>query len=278
MEKNFMTIPSTTTKTNAGAKGLFDLSGKVTVITGGNSGIGLGFARGIAKQGGDISIWARSAEKMAKAKTELEGYGVKVTTVPVDVGSEEQVIAAYEQVMKDHGRVDCVIANAGLPPTSRSLLDMTTEQWHDLLAINMHGAFYTLREGARQMVKRAAAGEPGGSLVFCGSLSMFQGLPGKQNYAAAKAGIGAVIRCMAVEFGKYGIRANTIAPGYIKTEMMGPLDELSPVDNYMIPKIPMARPGYATDFEGIAAYLCSDASSFHSGDTIVIDGADMINY
>lgn len=257
-------------------KGLFDLSGKVTVITGGNSGIGLGFARGIAKQGGEISIWARSAEKMAKAKAELEGYGVKVSTIAVDVGNEQEVIAAYDKVLAEHGRLDCVVANAGLPPTSRSLLDMTTEEYHGLLNINMHGAFYTLREGARHMVKRAEAGEPGGSLIFCGSLSMFQGLPGKQNYAAAKAGIGAAIRCMAVEFAKFGIRANSVAPGYIKTEMMGPLDELSDVDKYMVSKIPAARPGYAADFEGVAAYLASDASSFHTGDTLVIDGASMI--
>lgn len=260
------------------SKGLFDLSGKVAVVTGGNSGLGLGFARGIAKQGGDISIWARNAEKNAKAKAELESYGVKVTTQQVDVSSEQEVIAAFAQVIADHGRIDCVIANAGLPPTSRSLLDMTTEQWHGLLAINMHGAFYTLREGAKHMVKRAEAGEPGGSLIFCGSGSMFQGLPGKENYAAAKAGIGAVIRCMAVEFAKYGIRANTVAPGFIKTEMMGPLDVMTPVDQYMAAKIPMARPGYAADFEGIAAYLASDASSFHTGDTIVIDGAALIAF
>lgn len=260
------------------SKGLFDLSGKVTVVTGGNSGLGLGFARGIAKQGGDISIWARSQEKMAKAKTELEQYGVRVSTLAVDVSSEQEIIAAYDQVLAEHGRLDCVIANAGLPPTSRSLLDMTTEQYHGLLNINMHGAFYTLREGARHMVKRAEAGEPGGSLIFCGSMSIFQGLPGKQNYAAAKAGIAAAVRCMAVEFAKYGIRANTVAPGYIKTEMMGPLDQMSDIDKYMSSKIPMARPGYATDFEGIAAYLASDASSYHTGDTIVIDGADVIAF
>lgn len=258
------------------AKGLFDLSGKVTVVTGGNSGIGLGFARGIAKQGGDLVIWGRSEEKNAKAKAELESHGVNVTTRSVDVSSEDAVIKAYEQVMHDHGRVDCVFANAGIPPTSKSTLDMTTEQWHGLLNISLHGAFYTLREGARLMVRRAEAGEHGGSLVFCGSLSMFQGLPGKGNYAAAKAGMGAVVRGMAVEFGKYGIRANTIAPGYIKTEMMGDLDEMTPIDQYMASKTPISRPGYAADFEGIAAYLCSDASSFHTGDTIVIDGASLI--
>ncbi len=259
------------------SRGLFDLSGKVTLVTGGNGGLGLGFARGIAKQGGDLEIWGRSAEKNAAAKAELESLGVRVATRQVDVSSEEQVIAGYEALMGEFGRIDCVIANSGIPPNANSVLEMTTEEYHGLLNINMHGAFYTLREGARQMVKRAEAGEPGGSLVFCGSLSMFRGIPGKQNYAAAKAGIGAVIRCMAVEFGKHGIRANSIAPGYIKTEMTGSDEELSPIDQYFASKTPVPRPGYPSDFEGIAAYLASDASSFHTGDTIVIDGASLIN-
>ena len=88
--------------------------------------------------------------------------------------------------------------------------------------------------------------------------------------------MGAAIRCMAVEFGKYGIRANTVAPGYIKTGMTGE-GELSQLDKYFASKTPIPRPGYPADFEGIAAYLCSDASSFHTGDTIVIDGASLIN-
>jgi NAD(P)-dependent dehydrogenase (short-subunit alcohol dehydrogenase family) len=258
------------------AKGLFDLTGKVAVITGGNSGIGLGFARGIAKQGGDIAIWARSAEKNAKAKAELEAYGVRVETRQVDVSSEQEVIDAYAEHIDTFGRVDSVFANSGLPPTGNSVLTMKTEDYHGLLAVNMHGAFYTLREGARHMVARAEAGEPGGSLIFCGSLSMFQGLPGKGNYAAAKAGMGAMIRCMAAEFGKFGIRANSIAPGYIKTEMTGSDAEWSPIDKHFASKTPIPRPGYPSDFEGIAAYLASDASSWHTADTIVIDGAALI--
>ena len=257
-------------------RGLFDLDGKVTVVTGGNSGLGLGFARGIAKQGGSLAIWARSAEKNAAAKKELETYGVRVETRQVDVSSEEQVVAAYEALLTDFGRVDCVIANSGIPGMSRSILDLSTEDYHQLININMHGAFYTLREGARRMVKRAEAGEPGGSLVFCGSLSMFVGLAGKGHYAAAKGAMGAMIRSMAVEFGKYGIRANSVAPGYIKTEMTG-TGELSPIDKHFAGKTPIPRPGYPADFEAIAAYLASDASSFHSGDTIVIDGAYLVN-
>ena len=95
--------------------------------------------------------------------------------------------------------------------------------------------------------------------------------------ADVMSGIGALIRCMAVELGKYGIRANSIAPGYIKTEMTGSAEELSPIDQYFAAKSPIPRPGYPADFEAIAAYLACDASAFHSGDTIVIDGASLIN-
>lgn len=258
------------------AKGLFDLTGKVTVITGGNSGLGLGFARGIARQGGSIAIWARNEEKNAEAKKELEAFGVKVTTHKVDVSSEAQTIAGYEEVMKAYGRVDCVIANAGLPPPqTRSMLDLSTKEFKDFLDVSLTGAYLTLREGARLMVKRAEAGDIGGSLVFCGSLSMFKGLAGKPSYAGAKGGMGAIVRSMAVEFGKYGIRANSIAPGYIKTGMTG-TGELSALDKFMLIKNAIPRPGYMADFEGIAAYLASDASSFHTGDTITIDGGCMV--
>lgn len=259
------------------SKNLFDLSGKVALVTGGNGGLGLGFARGIAKQGGDLVIWGRSAAKNAAAQRELEAFGVRVATRQVDVSSEEQIVEGYAALMADFGRIDCVIANSGIPATTRSILDTTSEEYHSLLNVNMHGAFFTLREGARHMVKRAEAGEPGGSLVFCSSLSNFQGIPGKGQYAAAKAGIGALIRCMAVELGKYGIRANSVAPGYIKTEMTGSAAELSPIDQYFAAKSPIPRPGYPADFEAIAAYLACDASSFHSGDTIVIDGGSLIN-
>ena len=258
------------------AKSLFDLKGKVTVVTGGNGGIGLGFARGIAKQGGDLAIWARNADRNAAAKKELESFGVRVTTRQVDVASEKDVAAAFDDLIKDMGRVDCVFANSGIAarPGIQSIIDLTTEEYHELININLHGAYYTLREGARHMVNRAKAGEPGGSLVHCGSLSMFVGLKGKEHYAGSKAALGAMIRCMAVELGQYGIRANVIAPGYIKTGLTGAATDQ--VDKFFASTTPVPRVGLPADFEGIAAYLASDASSFHSGDTIVIDGAYLV--
>ena len=258
--------------------GLFELNNKVALITGGNSGIGLGFARGIARQGGTVEIWGRNSEKNAKAKVELEALGARISARIVDVTDENAVAAGYEALLAEHGRVDFVLANSGRGSRNYggNITTMTSEEWHDLLATNMHGAFYTLREGARAMVKRAEAGEPGGSLVFCGSLSMFHGVGGIDNYAASKGGMGAVIRTMAAELGRYRIRCNTVAPGYIMTDITGDGEQAAQIEAFFASKTPVPRAGQPEDFEGIAAYLCSDASSFHTGDTIVIDGGSLI--
>jgi NAD(P)-dependent dehydrogenase (short-subunit alcohol dehydrogenase family) len=257
------------------AKGLFDCTGKVTMVTGGNGGIGLGFAMGVAKMGGDIAIWARNEEKNAAAKAELLEAGAgRVETYVVDVSTEEAIVAGYAQLMKDFGRLDCVFANSGASPRYDSVFDMPTSHWHEFQNVALHGAFFTLREGARLMVERAKDGEPGGSLVACGSGSLYQGLAGKMEYAASKCGTAAVIRALAVELGQYNIRANIVAPGLIITPMMG--DREGPAAQYLTgqyaPQTPIRRVGYPEDFEGIGAYLCSDASSFMTGETVYLDG------
>jgi NAD(P)-dependent dehydrogenase (short-subunit alcohol dehydrogenase family) len=260
-------------------KELFDLTGKVTLVTGGNSGLGLGFARGIARQGGDLVIWGRSAEKNAAARRELESLGAKVFTRIVDVSSEQAVIEGVAAALDDCKRVDCVIANAGISTPAPSVLDLTTAAYHELLAVSLHGAFYTLREGARHMVRRARDGDPGGSLIATGSLSQFIGTPGLEHYAAAKSGVGGIIRSMALELGKHGIRANVIAAGYTRTDIGRgrPADRQAAAEAYFAAGTPMGRIGEPDDFEGIAAYLASDAARYHTGDTIVIDGGYLIN-
>ncbi len=259
------------------AKTLFDCRGKVTLVTGGNGGIGLGFAMGVAKQGGDIAIWARNVEKNAAAKAQLLAAGAgRVEAYQVDVSTEAAIIDGYAKLMADFGRIDCVFANSGGAPGYNSVFDMPSEKWHEFLDVALHGAFFTLREGARHMVARAEAGEPGGSLVACGSLSLFQGLPGKQNYAASKSGVAAIIRCMAVEFGKYAIRANVVAPGLIMTPMMGGEANEKALAGMFGPQVPLQRVGYPEDFEGVGAFLASDASSFMTGDTLTIDGGYMV--
>jgi NAD(P)-dependent dehydrogenase (short-subunit alcohol dehydrogenase family) len=260
-------------------KRLFDCTGKVTMVTGGNGGIGFGFAMGCAKMGGDIAIWARNEAKNAAAKAQLLEAGAgRVETYVVDVSTEEAVLAGYDQLMRDFGRIDCVFANSGASPKYNSVFDMPTSHWHEFQAVAMHGAFFTLREGARHMKARAVAGERGGSLVGCGSLSLFQGLPGKMEYAASKCAVAAVIRALAVELGEFGIRANVVAPGLIITPMMGDADgpAAKHLEGVYGPQIPLKCLGAPEDFEGVGAYLCSDASSFLTGETITIDGGYMV--
>ena len=239
------------------------------MVTGGNGGIGLGFAKGCAQMGGDIAIWARNAEKNAAAKAELLEAGAgRVETYIVDVSSEDAIIDGYAQLMADFGRLDCVFANSG----AAAALQIGVRHADASTGTNSRRSRCTARSSpcakARgMMVERAKAGEPGGSLVACGSGSLYQGLPGKMEYAASKCGAEAVIRCLAVELGEYGIRANVVAPGLIITPMMGPDPDAGGqgAQRHLRPADADARVwAIGTDFEGIGAYLCSDASSFMS--------------
>ena len=259
-------------------RSLFDLAGKVVLVTGGNSGIGLGFARGVARQGATVEIWARDQARNDAAIAELEAFGGTVSARSVDVSARDAIVAGYDALIAQHGRIDCVFANAGRPSRNMtgSSLEIDEAEWHDLLATSLHGAFFTLQEGARRNVARAHAGDPGGRQEFCGRLSMFHGVGGIANYAAAKGAGGAIIRTLAVELGQHGIRANTIAPGFIMTGMMQGMGEDHPIVQHFASKAPIHRAGDPADFEGIAAYLASDASAFHTGDTIVIDGGALV--
>ena len=255
----------------------WDMTGKVVVITGGNSGIGLGFARGIAKAGGDVVIWGRRAEKNEQAAAELRTLGARVLAQAVDVSNESAVIAAMAEAVARMGRVDGVIANAGIMTAARSFTEMTGEFYQQLIAINQFGAFYTAREGARHMKARAEAGDPGGSIVFCASLSALTGSIAMQHYNASKGAMAAMARGIAVEMGKYGIRCNTVCPGYTISDTVKDPGPGTPLGDQVRERNPMGRFGTAEDFEGVGVYFMSDASRFHTGDLVKIDGGWMAN-
>ena len=259
------------------AKGLFDLTGKVAIVTGGNSGLGLGFARGLAKQGCAVAIWGRDAAKLDKARQELESYGVKVSARQVEVALEQEVIDGFKAAIEEFGRIDCAIANAGTSTVS-PIIDMTTAMYDDMINVAQRGAFFTLREAGRHMVERAKRGDTGGALIACGSLSNFLANPQGGHYGAAKSAVAAMIRTLAVELGPYGIRANVISVGYVPTDLTRDNNvDLAPWHEKFIADTPLHRLGRVEDVEGAAAYLASDAASFHTGDTIVIDGGCLIN-
>lgn len=208
----------------------------------------------------------------------LKDLGAKrVHVETVDVANEAEVAGAMASTLAAMGRIDCVFANAGYQDKAPSFPDMTSEMYHNLLNVNLHGAFYTLRAATAHMRDRALAGDPGGSVVVCGSLTIFQGRQGLEHYAAAKGALAAMINSIAVEMGQYQVRANMIAPGFILTGMTDDNPQTAGMIKHFSAITPLKRPGYLTDIEGPAAYLASDASSFHTGDVLVIDGGRRIN-
>lgn len=255
----------------------FDLSGKVALVTGANNGLGFAFARGIAKAGGDLVIWGRRAERNEEAAVELRKEGVRVLAQSVDVADESQVCEAMVEAVRELGRLDCVIANAGISTRPSAFHELSSEMWHELLAVNLHGAFYTLREGVRHMVARAEAGDPGGSLIVCGSLAALIGVPRMEHYGAAKGALAAVVRSIASEYGDRGIRANMVAPGYFESSLARDPEVVAARAEQMRLRNPIPRAGRPEDLEGIVVYLMSDASRYHTGDVIVIDGGSLIS-
>jgi NAD(P)-dependent dehydrogenase (short-subunit alcohol dehydrogenase family) len=249
----------------------FDLTGKVALITGGNGGIGLGMAEGLAAAGAKVVIWGQNPDKNAKAEEALKAYGGEVLVRQVDVGDEAAVVAETAHALATFGRLDFVAANAGVGGGA-PFDEMTTEAWHRVTRINLDSVFWTFREAAKHMIARAKDGDPGGSLLVTSSTSAIHGAPRNQAYASTKAGVQAMIRGLAVEYARYGIRANAVLPGWIRSDMTARAQAWDKFNDQVIGRVPMRRWGDPEDFSGLAVYLASDASRFHTGDSMVIDG------
>ena len=247
----------------------FDLTGKVAVVTGGNGGIGLVFARALAAAGADVSIWGTNPEKNAAAEKELQAINSSASAVQCNVAEEAQVEECMASVIERYGRIDGCFPNAGIgTQNQKPFFEHSNEDWHSVLDVNLTGVFFTLRAATRQMVEQ---GE-GGSLVLTSSGTAIQGSAKGQAYAASKGAMLAMMMGLSVEMARYGITSNAIIPGWIETDMTAGLfgwDKF--VDNVM-PRIPMRRWGQPDDFGAIAVYLMSEASRWHTGDVIKIDG------
>jgi hypothetical protein len=248
----------------------FDLSGKVALITGGNGGIGFGMARAVAEAGADVAIWGTNASKNEAAQAHLEKTGRKIVALQCDVADERAVEAAFAETLARLGRVDGCFANAGVAGLGKiaSFTQMSADEWSRVLKVNLDGAFYTFRAAARHMVERG----DGGVLVGTASLAAIEGAARNEHYAATKGGLISMIRALSVEFARFGIRANAILPGWIETDMTANAIGNEKFSANVLPRIPMRRWGTGEDFGGIAVYLMSPASAYHTGDTFLIDG------
>ena len=250
------------------AKGRFDLTGKVALVTGGNSGIGLGFAEALAEAGAGVCVWGTNESKNAAAEEKLKQYGGQVSAMRCDVGDQAQVRDSFAKVLETFGRVDSCFANAGVGGGGKSFLDLTLEDWHRVFRVNMDGVFFTFQEALRHMVDRGG----GGSLAVTSSGSAIFGAPRSIGYAATKAGVLSIVRGLAVGYARYGVRVNAIVPGWIDTPMTERFIDKEPFTTKVLPRVPLRRWGKGEDFGGLAVYLTSDASSYHTGDTMMIDG------
>jgi NAD(P)-dependent dehydrogenase (short-subunit alcohol dehydrogenase family) len=255
----------------------FDLSGKVSLITGGASGIGFGMAEALAQAGSDIVLWDINPKHNESAIAKLSAYGVRVLASQVDVSVEAQVVAGVKTALKTMGRIDTGIACAGIFVGRTPFVDQTLETWRKVHSVNADGVFITLREVAKHMLGRGAAGDVGGSLIGFSSIANFKGATQCEAYGATKGAVPSLMRALAAELGPSGIRANTIAPGWTATDQSAHLFGTTFFDDKIKPRVPMRRWGVAADFGGIAVYLASDASSFHTGDLFLIDGGYVIS-
>src|SRR5690349_8902238 len=197
-------------------------------------------ARALLQAGADVAICGTNPEKNKAAKAELDGEGRRVLTLTCDVSNEAAVEAAVTATLDALGRIDGCFANAGVSGRgTRSFLEMSAEEWHRVLKVNLDGAFYTLRAAARHMVERGG----GGVLVGTASLAAIEGAARSEHYAATKGGLISMIRALAVEFARNGIRANSVLPGWIETNMTANAIGNDKFATNVLPRIPMRRWG-----------------------------------
>jgi NAD(P)-dependent dehydrogenase (short-subunit alcohol dehydrogenase family) len=255
------------------ARSPFDLSGHVALVTGGNSGIGLGMADALAAHGADVAIWGTNPDKNDAAVELLGRHDVELLSIVCDVGDESAVVAAMADTIDELGRIDSCFVNAGVGGQASSFLEMSTEEWRRVLRINLDGAFFTSREAVRHMVARHSEGdEAGGSIVFTSSGSAWFGQRSGQHYGAGKAAVLSMTKAIAVEHARHGIRCNAIVPGWIESEMTEGAFGWDRFVEKVLPRVPMRRWGTREDLGGIAVYFASAASAYHTGDAVTIDG------
>jgi 3-oxoacyl-[acyl-carrier protein] reductase len=250
---------------------MFSLQGRVALVTGASSGLGTQFAKALADNGAAVALVARRAERLKALKDEIDSKGGKAVAIEADVTDRAAVARAFDAAEKAFGTVTILVNNAGIAQSSTRAVEVTPEEWRKVLGLDLDAVFYNAQEAARRML---AAGKKGG-IVNIASVLGFGVSKGVAAYATAKAAVVQMTKALGVELAFKGVRVNAIAPGWFVTEIN---------DKYLMGEagdalkraIPMGRFGKDGDLDGALLLLVSDAGSYITGATIVVDGGQVV--
>jgi len=249
----------------------FDLSGKVALVTGASSGLGVHFARTLASAGASVAIAARRADRLASLQAELQKAGSKAAAVDLDVQSAKSVSAAFDAIEQALGAIDIVVNNAGISIV-KPALDMPEEDWDAVVDTNLRGAWLVTQTAGKRWV---AAKRPG-VVVNIASILGLRTIGQVAPYNASKAGLIHLTRALAMEWARHDIRVNAICPGYIETEMNSDFWK-TPAGQRLIERIPQRRIGQPEHLDGALLLLASDAGSFMTGSVLTVDGGHTVS-
>jgi len=247
-------------------KTLFDLSGKVAIVTGASRGLGQYFATALAQAGADLVITSRKLSALTEFKREIESLGRKALPVQLDVLSQSDIDNMVRLAVKEYGKIDILVNNAGMNIRKPST-EVTCQDWDAVLDTNLKGSFFCAQAAAKEMIKRKY-----GRIINIGSCTCVFGMEGIAAYSASRGAILSMTRGLAAEWGKYGVTVNVLAPGWFKTAQNAVLYENKDWVDYITSRVPLNRVGQPHDLDGAVVFLASDASEYITGQMLLIDG------
>lgn len=250
---------------------LFDLTGKIALVTGASRGLGKHFALALARAGADVAITSRTLASLDDAAREIAALGRRVFSVELEVRDGRSIDSAITAILGYFGRIDILVNNAGCNVRKRAL-DVTWEEWNTILETNLRGPFFVAQAVARSMV---AVGR--GRIINIGSVTSVAGYAGLGPYGASRGGIKQLTMSLAADWGPQGVTVNCLAPGWFKTAQNAVMYEDAEWVRYLSEKIPLRRPGALEDLTGALIFLASDASAYVSGQTLLVDGGISVN-